>query len=123
MLPRLRTAVVGFLLAIDRIRRAIRGGGQIDRARVGSIKMSASSGGRKLAAVLLGIGVACLAILLLGWFLVRSTIADVICAYGEASFRQGQIDKGMTDYTWAVRIDPKLAVAWSDRGLGTGPQG
>jgi tetratricopeptide (TPR) repeat protein len=23
----------------------------------------------------------------------------------------------MTDYTWAIRIDPKLAVAWSDRGL------
>jgi tetratricopeptide (TPR) repeat protein len=23
----------------------------------------------------------------------------------------------MSDYTWAIRIDPTLAVAWSDRGL------
>src|ERR1700693_5166228 len=71
----------------------------------------------KLALILLAAGGVCLVIGGLAWFAIRSRVADVICAYGEASLQKGDVDKALADFTWAIRIDPKLAVAFSDRGL------
>jgi tetratricopeptide (TPR) repeat protein len=78
--------------------------------------MSSSSPRRHLALILLTIAASFLVIAMLAVFLLRSKIADVVCAYGEASFQEGRIDRALSDYEWAILIDPHLSVAFSDRG-------
>jgi tetratricopeptide (TPR) repeat protein len=72
---------------------------------------------RKLGLVVSAISVALLAIALLSFFALKTKIADVMCGFGERRFQEGQRDKALSDFNWAVRIDPKFSMAFSDRGM------
>jgi tetratricopeptide (TPR) repeat protein len=81
-------------------------------------KMLRSGRRGKLAYVLLVVGVGCLAFVIALWFGIRGRVADVVTGIGESRFKHGDIDGAMAHYDWAIRIDPNVAMAWNDRGLG-----
>jgi len=72
---------------------------------------------RKLGLAVSAIAIVLLAIALVSFFALRTRIADVVCGFGERRFQEGQKDKALSDFNWAVRIDPKFAIAFSDRGM------
>lgn len=79
--------------------------------------MSDSFSRRKSTLILSAIAVACLVIGLFVFFKSRTAIADVVCGFGEIALQKGQVDDALSDFNWATRIDPKFAMAFSNRGV------